>query len=111
MKLHSLGVFFVSLLSIVAIATNDFEEKVIIEKRAVGVWPNRVLAPYLYLMKWPAFDVNSCIWNTGHKYYTLAFITGDNAGNPAWGGYDSIWDSWYSDYINNIRNQGIRELI
>jgi hypothetical protein len=77
-----------------------------LEKRAIAAWPSRILAPYLFLVKWPKFDVNDCIWNTGQKLYTLAFITGDDNGNPAWSGYDPLTDTFYSDYVNNIRNQG-----
>jgi hypothetical protein len=108
MILNSIKGIFVSLLTFSVIAQVVEEQNTLdtLEKRAVASWPNRISAPYLYLVKWPKFDVNDCIWNTGQKLWTLAFITGDDNGNPAWSGYDSLSDDFYSDYVNNIRNQG-----
>lgn len=61
------------LLSTTAAKSNDTETEVVIAKRGIQ-WPTRVMAPYIMLMKWPAFDVSDCMAKTGHKFYTLAFI-------------------------------------
>ena len=80
-------------------------ETVSVEKRAIQ-WPNRILAPYIYLSQWGAFDIASCIDATGVKLWTLAFITGNDWGEPCWGGSDSIDTPFYSNYINLIRSKG-----
>ncbi|MEA1927152.1 MAG: hypothetical protein U9N73_03030 [Candidatus Auribacterota bacterium] len=46
----------------------------------------------------------------GTRYYTLAFVVSDAAGNeiPTWGGYMEYITSgdWYRDEINSIRARG-----
>ena len=84
---------------------NEAPEIATVEKRAIQ-WPNRILAPYVYLYQWGAFDIASCIDATGVKLWTLAFITGNDWGHPTWGGSDSIDIPFYSNYINTIRSKG-----
>ena len=84
---------------------NEATDVVEVGKRAIQ-WPNRILAPYVYLSQWGAFDIASCIDSTGVKLWTLAFITGNDWGEPCWGGSDNIDTPFYSNYINLIRSKG-----
>jgi chitinase/chitodextrinase len=69
-------------------------------------WPDRVFAPYVDVMLWPTFSINSCYDLTNQKYYTLAFVTANSAGDPAWGGITGMEQDWYLTEINNIRLKG-----
>jgi chitinase len=69
-------------------------------------WGRQVFAPYVDVMQWPIFSINDCNTKTGQLYYTLAFITADNSGNPAWGGVTAINDNYYLTEINGIRDKG-----
>jgi chitinase/chitodextrinase len=71
-----------------------------------GVWPDRVFAPYVDVMLWPTFSINSCYDLTSQKYYTLAFVTANANGDPAWGGITPMDQDWYLTEINNIRLKG-----
>lgn len=71
-----------------------------------GSWGSRIFAPYVDVMLWPTFSINDCYEKTNQKFYTLAFITSNGAGNPAWGGITGIDTDFYADEINNIRSKG-----
>jgi chitinase/chitodextrinase len=71
-----------------------------------GAWPDRVFAPYVDVMLWPTFSINSCYDLTSQKYYTLAFVTANSSGDPAWGGITGMEQDWYLTEINNIRLKG-----
>ena len=74
--------------------------------RGVNDWPLRIVAPYIYLSPWGPYDVDSNRAVTGVKLWSLAFIIGDGNGNPSWGGSESIRNSFYSNFIGNVRAKG-----
>lgn len=71
-------------------------------------FPNKLFAPYVDATAWPTFSLSDCYNKTGQKYFTLAFITSDENGNPSWGGYSSLGmnSNQYVDDINSIRSNG-----
>jgi hypothetical protein len=70
-----------------------------------GSWGSKFFAPYVDVMLWPTFSINTCYTKTTQKYYTLAFITA-NGTNPAWGGITPLSDNFYAGEINSIRGVG-----
>ena len=73
---------------------------------ASGPWPTRVFAPYCDILLWPTLNITQVAQQTGVKYYTLAFLISDAAGNPAWGGMTPLEQGFYGEYINGIRKLG-----
>jgi hypothetical protein len=71
-----------------------------------GKWGSHEFIPYADVMLWPTFSINDAFAKTGQKYFTLAFITSDTSGNPAWGGVTPMDKDFYKDEINNIRSKG-----
>jgi len=71
-----------------------------------GTWGSKVFAPYVDVMLWPQFSINDCYNKTSQKYFTLAFITADTNGNPAWGGVTPMSDNYYFSEIKDIRSKG-----
>lgn len=71
-----------------------------------GTFGNRVFAPYVDTLAWPIIDLASIAMNTGHKFYTLAFIVSDGTGNPSWGGVIPLSQQYFYDKILSIRSQG-----
>ncbi len=71
-------------------------------------FPGKFFAPYVDATAWPTFSLTDCFNKTGQKYFTLAFITSDANGNPAWGGYSSLGmdSNTYIDDINSLRSKG-----
>ncbi len=69
-------------------------------------WPERVFAPYLYLGAGDYFQMTKCNDACGQKYFTLAFIIADKAGNPAWDGRFALAQNRYADQITAIRERG-----
>ena len=65
---------------------------------------NRILAPYLVMHPSKIFDSKECIESTGLLYFTLSHVNADRHGNPSWLGKGEI--SLYTDYVEDIRNQG-----
>jgi len=68
-----------------------------------GKLDSSVFAPYVDVCLYPAFDINSCFSKTGQKFYTLAFITANGSGDPAWGGVIPLGDNHYKDQIDKLR--------
>ena len=68
--------------------------------------PEKVFAPYVDVLLYPAFSVNDAFDQTGQPYYTLAFITADTDCNPAWGGVIALEKNYYMDEINALRQKG-----
>ncbi|KAI8818576.1 glycoside hydrolase superfamily [Fimicolochytrium jonesii] len=66
----------------------------------------RYFAPYVDVLLWPTLDVSTVAQTTGHKFYTLAFILADPAGDPAWGGVTKIATGFYKDIIDKLRALG-----
>ena len=73
-------------------------------------FPDRVFAPYVDVCIYPRFFIIEQNQAMETKYYTLAFVVSDSAGNgiPTWGGYMEYETSgdWYRDEINGIRAHG-----
>lgn len=97
---------FLALLSIVSCTPMDTIPTKQVSRAVSASWSSRVLAPYVSLSPMPAFDIGTCMSQTGVKTYTLSSINGDAKGNPAWGGSDPITNTFYSDFINLIRSEG-----
>jgi len=68
--------------------------------------PTKVFAPYVDVMLWPTFSLMNCYNATGQKYYTLAFITANGSGQPAWGGITAMSDNFMLDQIQQLRGVG-----
>lgn len=105
--LISFAIFLFKNLTDVSAYTNDKTTTVSNSKVTTnnGV-PERIFAPYVDVMLYPQFSVNNCYEKTGQKYYTLAFITSDGSGNPAWGGVVPLSENYYMDEINKLRQKG-----
>lgn len=69
-------------------------------------FPKQFFAPYVDVMLYPTFSLADDYAATNQKYYTLAFITADQNGNPAWGGITPIDQYFFADQINTIRKDG-----
>ncbi len=66
----------------------------------------KIFAPYVDVMLYPAFSLNDAHDQTGQPYYTLAFITADSSCRPAWGGITALEKDHYMDEINALRQSG-----
>ena len=73
---------------------------------SLGRIPEKVFAPYVDVLLYPAFSINDAFDETGQPYFTLAFITSDADCKPAWGGVVSLDDNHFMDEINAIRQKG-----
>lgn len=71
-----------------------------------GVIPARYFSPYVDVLLWPTLDVNTVNAATGAKWFTLAFITANSAGEPSWGGVIALGDNFYADKISALRAKG-----
>lgn len=71
-----------------------------------AAWPAQVFAPYVDTGLWPEFSITGMAEETGVQYYTLAFITADGSGNPAWAGVYPLEDMHFSEQIDELRSQG-----
>jgi chitinase len=74
-------------------------------KKIIG-FPAKVFAPFCDVNLWPTFDVTKTMDKTGTNWYTLAFITADLSGNPAWGSSVKLDDRFYGDTIDYLRSKG-----
>ncbi|MCL5261233.1 MAG: chitinase [Gammaproteobacteria bacterium] len=71
----------------------------------------KIFAPYVDVMLWPTFSLEKTYIKTGQKYYTLAFITAGQDGQPAWGGIIPIVpDPQYSGYFYANEIKYIRDI-
>ena len=68
--------------------------------------PSRMFAPYCDVLLWPTFQVSKAAIETKNKWYTLAFITANGAGNPAWGSSIAVTEKFYLDEITKLRDLG-----
>jgi hypothetical protein len=66
----------------------------------------RFFAPYVDVLLWPTLDVAAVSTTTGVKWFTIAFVTSDGSGNPAWGGSVGLNQRWYLDAVNRLRAIG-----
>ncbi len=72
---------------------------------ASAPWPARVFAPYMYIGAGDNFKITQCDDACGQKFYILAFIIADKAGNPAWDGRFPMEENRYANQINAIRSR------
>ncbi|OQY49312.1 MAG: hypothetical protein B6240_03605, partial [Desulfobacteraceae bacterium 4572_87] len=63
-----------------------------------GQPPEKIFAPYVDVLLYPAFSINNAFDRTGQPYYTLAFITADTDCKPAWGGVIALEENHYMEY-------------
>jgi chitodextrinase len=68
--------------------------------------PEKIFAPYVDVLLYPAFSINDAFEQTGQPYFTLAFITADTDCKPAWGGVIAMEDNYYLNEINTLRQKG-----
>ncbi len=72
-----------------------------------GEWPEKVFAPYAYIPR-NFTHITNCLQETGHKFYTLAFIISDSEGRPAWDGSSELGagTGYYAEEIKEVRAHG-----
>jgi len=73
---------------------------------AIGAWPAKVFAPYMYLAAGDKFEMTQCDHACGQKFYTLAFIIAGPKGEPAWDGRFPMEQNIYAGQIDSIRHLG-----
>ena len=75
-------------------------------------WPAHVFAPYVDVTLYPMFDMVAVAKDQGLRFFSLAFITADPQGNPAWGGYAEYGVAGGSTFEGALQQQiaGIRAL-
>jgi hypothetical protein len=56
---------------------------------AATAWGDHAFAPYADVTLVPMVDLAATAAKAGTKHFTLAFITADPGGQPAWGGYQT----------------------
>ena len=66
----------------------------------------KICSPFIDVCNWPPFDMLGCSQKTGNKFFSLAFIIADNAGNPSFGGAYPLNSNWFLDKITALRNLG-----
>lgn len=71
-----------------------------------GQWGSKNVAPYVDACAFPTPSLTEYSKNSGLKYYTLAFITADPHGDPAWGGTVPLDTQYMLDQIREIRAAG-----
>ncbi|HTW94555.1 MAG TPA: chitinase [Tepidisphaeraceae bacterium] len=83
-----------------------FAAPVMFWQPALADWPARVFSPYFFLDAGDHMTLQDCYAATGQKYFTLAFIIADHAGNPTWNGHIPMSQNRYADQIRAIRAAG-----
>jgi hypothetical protein len=58
------------------------------------------------VLLWPTLDAATVSTATGTKWFTLAFLIDDGAGNPAWGGVVPLNQNWYMTQLSAVRALG-----
>jgi Cellulose binding domain len=78
---------------------------------AATVWGNHASAPYVDMTLYPMVDLAGLVSAASTRHYTLAFITADPAGKPAWGGYAEYGVNSGGDYETKLRSAivGVRQ--
>lgn len=66
----------------------------------------KIFAPYCDVTQYPTYSISQAASKTGIKFFSLAFITADENGNPTWGGAYNMSQNWYGDEISKIRQMG-----
>ena len=79
---------------------------------APPTWTAHEFSPYVDMTLYPTYDLVTAAKTSGVKDFTLAFITADPTGKPAWGGYASYgvdgtaFDQSIRTQITNLRALG-----
>ncbi|MEI7684911.1 MAG: cellulose binding domain-containing protein [Planctomycetota bacterium] len=75
-------------------------------------WPTQFYAPYVDTTLWPTPNFLQAAKSQGLRYFTLAFVVADSAGNPAWGGFSDYDVGKNSDFEAGLISQiaGVRNL-
>jgi chitinase len=68
-----------------------------------GNFPARFAAPYVET--WNDNNLVTLSNNSGHKFWTLAFVISNGSCTPTWNGDTSLTGNSYGTYINNLRSQ------
>ncbi|MFO0881634.1 MAG: cellulose binding domain-containing protein [Gemmataceae bacterium] len=68
-------------------------------------WPANFYAPYVDTTLWPTYNFAAVARDQGLRFFTLAFITADPSGKPAWGGYSAYAVGGGSDFEVGLRGQ------
>lgn len=69
-------------------------------------WSEQVFAPYVDTGLYPEFSITGMHAETGVPCYTLAFITSDSSGNPAWGGVIPLHERHFGQQVDALRSGG-----
>ncbi|MEI8367685.1 MAG: cellulose binding domain-containing protein [Planctomycetia bacterium] len=78
---------------------------------AATVWGSHASAPYVDMTLYPMVDLAGLVSAASTRHYTLAFITADPSGKPAWGGYAEYGVNSGGDYETKLRGAivGVRQ--
>ncbi len=71
-----------------------------------GAWGAKNVAPYVDACAFPTPSLAGYSKDSGLKYYTLAFVTADQKGAPAWGGTVPLDTQFMLDQIRTVRAAG-----
>ena len=70
---------------------------------AATAWSDHASAPYVDMTLYPMIDLAGLVKSASTRHYTLAFITADPNGKPAWGGYESYGVNSGGDFETKLR--------
>ena len=75
------------------------------------MWGSHASAPYVDMTLYPMIDLAGLVSAASTRHYTLAFITADPSGKPAWGGYETYGVNSGGDYETKLRSAivGVRQ--
>ncbi len=68
-------------------------------------WPAQFYAPYVDATLWPTYNFAEVAQTTSVRYFTLAFITADPTGRPAWGGYSQYAVGGNDTFLTQLDQQ------
>jgi len=71
-----------------------------------GRWGPKAVAPYCDVCAYPTPDLVATMRESGLKYFTMAFITADRDGRPAWGGVVPLDSQHMLDQVRQVRLAG-----
>lgn len=71
-----------------------------------GAWGPKAVAPYCDVCAYPTPDLVRTMRESGLKFFTMAFITADAKGQPAWGGIVPLSSQHMLDQVREIRLAG-----
>lgn len=73
---------------------------------ALGAFPAKVFAPYVYVQERPTFPLVKASNATGGTHFTLAFINDRGGCEAGWDSDIALTDGFYHDAIGRIRSNG-----